>query len=364
MTASRKVRVKRPTKAEAEATEQVREFLDISDIAGYMRGEIKPPDMLLADWLQKGVLHWMQGEPEDGKSWVALWCAVQLLQKNDEARVLLMDGEMGARSVGERLHALGLDPDVAHARVTHVNLSAVSQDKWSEFNVWAAAMRFTLVIWDPIAHHLAGAALNEDSNSDVQRWLAQVVNPVLNTGATVIGIDHVPKNGDNRGYARGASAKKARSRLVYEFDKKSDFSRSVLGEVMVELVKNSDAAEIPKERLIVLGGEPNTGRFVMRVAEREPVVTVDRKRDDARARVDAAVAILEAKPPGTKMASKALAELIGGKPAKTIEALREAATTAGGRLNVHVEERGTRNITRFSLRTDKGLRGPGLGTHG
>ena len=89
MSEPKKVRVKRSTAAQkqAEATEQVREFLEISDLGAHMRGEIKPPPMLVEQWLQKGVLHWMQGHPEDGKSWVALWCAVQLLQNDDEAGV-------------------------------------------------------------------------------------------------------------------------------------------------------------------------------------------------------------------------------------------------------------------------------------
>ena len=83
------------------------DFLEVSEIGAYMRGEIKPPAMLLEDWLQENVLHWAQGEPEDGKSWVMLWCLVKLLQENDEARVLIMDGEMGSRSVAERLRLLG-----------------------------------------------------------------------------------------------------------------------------------------------------------------------------------------------------------------------------------------------------------------
>ncbi len=159
MTPPRKVRIKQsgPTKKEREATEQVSDFLDISDLAAHMRGEIKPPEMLVEEWLQKGVLHWAQGEPEDGKSWIVLWCAVKLLQENEDARVLIMDGEMGARTVGERLHALHLDPATAEARVTHVNLSAVASEHWEQFLIWAHAMCFTLVIWDPIAHHLAGA---------------------------------------------------------------------------------------------------------------------------------------------------------------------------------------------------------------
>ncbi len=171
----------------------------------------------------------------------------------------------------------------------------------------------------------------------------------------MIGVDHVPKNGDNRGYARGASAKKARSRLVYDFDRKEDFGRTTLGKIIVTLVKNSDAALIPKERVIVLGGHPATEKFVVRVSEREPVVKVDRRRDDARAVVYKAVAILE-KHPGEEVSARKLAEEIGGNLAKTTAALREAATTSGGRLNHRTEEAGKRVFVWYSLRTDNGLR--------
>jgi RecA-family ATPase len=362
MTPPKRVRVKHnPDKKEREeATAAVEEFLDISDIAGYMRGEIKPPDMLVPEWLQKGVLHWAQGEPEDGKSWVMLWCAVKLLQDAEDARVLIMDGEMGARSVGERLSALGLDPGTAHARVTHVNLSPVEPAHWDEFVVWARAMRFTLIIWDPIAHHLAGAGLNEDSNSDVQRWVSQVVNPLLASGATVVGVDHLIKSGsDSRGYARGAGAKKARSRLVYEFskDKAQRFDRTTLGEVIVALVKNSDAALIPKERLIVLGGQPEADRFLVQITEREPPeIKENRRRDKAREVVDKAVAILGELPAGAEISARKLALEIGGKKQNTEDALREAATTPGGRLRQRVEESesGKRQYVHYSLRPDDG----------
>lgn len=357
----KRVRVKRTSNAKklAEATEQVADFLDISDLAAHMRGEIKPPEMLVEEWLQKGVLHWAQGEPEDGKSWVVLWCAVKLLQEDNDARVLIMDGEMGARTVGERLHALGLDPGTAEARVTHVNLSTVAPEHWEQFLVWARAMLFTLVIWDPIAHHLAGAGLDEDSNAQVQRWLAQVVNPLLAGGATVIGVDHVPKNGDNRGYARGASAKKARSRLVYDFNKQEDFGRTTLGEVVVALVKNSDAALIPKVREIVLGGHPETKQFVFRVSEREvPAAQVDRRRETARARVDKAVAILEKLEPGAEVPARKLALECGGKPKATEEALHEAAHVAANRLKQRVEQRGTRQAVYYSLGVGDGIRLP------
>lgn len=355
----KKVRVKRTTaKKLAEATEQVADFLEISNLGPYMREEVRPPEMLVKEWLQKGVLHWAQGEPEDGKSWVMLWCAAKLLQEDDEARVLIMDGEMSAHAIAERLRALGLDPGTAEARVTHVNLSVVPSDRFKDFVVWALAMNFTLIIWDPIAHHLAGAAMDENSNSDVQRWIAHVVNPLLAHGSTVVGVDHIPKSGDNNGYARGASAKKARSRIVYDFDKNANFDRETIGEIIVKLAKNSDAATIPKERQIFLGGDPNTGQFKFRVTEREPVPKRDRRRDDARHAVDKAVAILEKLEPGSEVSARKLALEIGGNLKNTQDALHEAAHAAAGRLNARIEEVGKRLFVYYSLGGENGVRLP------
>jgi hypothetical protein len=332
------------------------DFLEVSELGAYMRDEIKPPAMLLDEWLQENVLHWAQGEPEDGKSWVMLWCLVKLLQENDEARVLIMDGEMGSRSVAERLRLLGLDAGTAEARVTHVNLSAVGREHFEDFVVWAVAMRFTLIIWDPIAHHLAGAAMDENSNSDVADWIANVVNPLLAQGATVVGVDHVVKNGERNGYARGASAKKARARIVYDFEKGAGFDRETLGKVTVRLAKNSDAAPIPRERDIALGGNPTNGQFAFQVSDRQPVIKEDRRREVRRNVVDKAVAILENLPDGKEISENALYKQIGGKRATTLEALREAATTYGGRLSQRVEEQGTRTFSWYSLRGEDDVR--------
>jgi AAA domain len=361
MTEPKKVRVRPRSKKQAEATEQVAEFLEISDLGAYMRGEIAPPDMLLPDWLQKNVLHWAQGEPEDGKSWVMLWCAVQLLELDDEARVLIMDGEMGSKSVAERLRVLGLDAGTAEARVTHVNLSSVPREHFDKFVVWATVMRFDLIIWDPIAHHLAGAGMNENNNSEVAEWIARVVNPLLAQGSTVIGVDHIVKSGDGNGYARGAGNKKARARVVYEFDKKVTFDRETIGHIIVRVEKNSDASDIPREREIFLGGNPTDGRFVFRVSEREPVPKVDGRREQARSVVDKAVAILEGLPDGeTEISEAALRKQIGGNKAKTLDALREAATVGagayGGRLSQRVEDLGQRSFTYYSLRRDDDVR--------
>lgn len=347
-------------KEQREATAKILDVLQPTPLGPYMRGEIEPPEMLLPDWLQKGVLHWMQGEPEHGKSWVALRLAVDLLKADRTARVLLMDGEMGPRAIGERLHTLGLDADTAEERVKHVAIAELPQTLFGDFVVWASWAQFSLVIWDPVIHWLASAGLKEDSNDDFTRWMSGVVRPLLARGQTHLGVDHVTKNGDDRSYARGASAKKGAADVIYVVERKKEerFGREQVGTITVKSEKNKHDAAIPRERSISLGGEPQTGRFVWRPAQADPTVTTDRRRETARNVVDKAVAILEKLESDEERSERALAQEIGGKLATTTAALREAATTYGGRLSQRVEEQGKRTFVYYRLRGEDDVRQP------
>jgi RecA-family ATPase len=350
------VKPTRRTPEQRAATAAIREHLEISDLGKLMREDLGPPDMLLEGWLQKGALHWFQGSPEDGKSWVALWCVAQLLASDKHAHVLLMDGEMSGRTVAARLRAFDVAPEVAAKRVTHVNLTTVPRDGAEAFVRWAKALRFTLVVFDPMAQHLAGADADEDSNGAVARWIDAMVTPILAAGATVVAVDHIIKNGDTGGYARGASAKKARARVVYEFKKTRDFDRHTTGETTVALAKNSDAAEIPRNRVVELGGDPSTERFVLNVSESRPVERVDRSRDDERRMIDAAVQILTDLPGRNEATQTFLVKQIQGKEDRVKKVLRENANSAGGSLHLRVEERGQRSTLYYSLRGDSGVR--------
>jgi hypothetical protein len=233
------------------------DFLEIGDLADHMRGGVAEPEMLVEGWLQRGVLHWLQGQPEHGKSWIPLWLAKQVIEGDRRARVLWMDAEMGSARVADRLVALGADPDLVERRFVHVNLTTVPRDRFAEFVAWVVELRFALVVWDPMAQHLAGADYDENSNSAVAQWLAEMVNPVSAYGGTTVAVDHVSKptkGTSTAGYARGAGAKKARARIVYEVKRTKIFDRSTIGEIEVWCMKNSDSAAVVRHRSVVLGG--------------------------------------------------------------------------------------------------------------
>jgi hypothetical protein len=337
-----------------KSDDKVREWLDVSDLATIMREGVKPPEMLLPGWLQRAVLHWFQGEPEDGKSWVAAWCAAQVIRSVPGARVLWMDSEMGDRTMAERLVALELAPHTVERQFVHVNLSLLPHAGFDVFREWVTDHRFDLLVWDSMAQHFAGADVNDDrSNSEIAWWIAELVNPVSQYGGTTVCVDHLGKAGQSGGYARGGGAKKARARVVYEFKKTAPFDRETIGQITVAREKNSDSAEIPKRRSVQLGGTP----FVLREFELSPEDERNEKKAQRAQDVRRLLATLkhQAKqnPDRPRLSFSRWVALTPGKAARLREIARELMhhphTSEDGsyapRVRWEVEKLGTKEVT-------------------
>ncbi len=87
------------------------------DLAEVAAGDDEPPR-----WLQRsdgvrllypGRLHWISGEPETLKTWIALWAVIDALTQG--ARVAFIDLEDDAAGLVARLDALGMDAIEHHA---------------------------------------------------------------------------------------------------------------------------------------------------------------------------------------------------------------------------------------------------------
>ena len=67
-----------------------------------------------------GLTHWIAGEPESMKSWIALLAVTQILEGGD--RVLYLDFEDNAGSVTSRLLSLGAESDAVRERLSRMLL--------------------------------------------------------------------------------------------------------------------------------------------------------------------------------------------------------------------------------------------------
>jgi hypothetical protein len=252
-----------------------------------------------------------------------LWLAAQVMNESRLARVLWMDAEMGSASVANRLLALDMDPDVIERQLVHINLTTVPRGQFEEFRTWVVGRRFQLVVWDPMAQHLAGADYDEISNGDVAQWLAAMVNPVSAYGGTTIAVDHISKAG-SADDPRGAGAKKARARIIYAITRRKGFDRRTRGEIEIECVKNSDSADVVRHRRVLLGGDP----FEWRVLDEDSRIDGEWSRLQTAQDLRAIVSALDAAGKDG-LSQRKLVAAVGGYAARIRRLLQRLAAEPG-----------------------------------
>lgn len=156
-----------------------------------------------------GKLHWVQGEPESGKSWVTLIAVAQALA--DGLKVAYIDHEDDQHTFVERMKALGVDPgticDLNRVQYLNPHETAVTGVKDL---VDLVRWKPDLVIIDAATESIGLEGLELERNGQVEEWLSLFIRPLMMSGAAVIVIDHVTKSTEGRGrYALGAQHKLA-----------------------------------------------------------------------------------------------------------------------------------------------------------
>lgn len=92
--------------------------LPLTELGELMRGGDFSPEWLLDNWLYAGRVHWLQGPPGEGKTWLALWFCALLIQQGET--VLYLDEENNARLIAERLTLLGCTPEEVEEHFLYV----------------------------------------------------------------------------------------------------------------------------------------------------------------------------------------------------------------------------------------------------
>lgn len=225
--------------------------IDLTDaLAGV---DIPPPEL----WhrsdgvplIYKGRIHWFQGESESCKSWAAQIIVAD--QLTDKRPVLYIDYEDDDRGVVARLLALGVPPDAIAAHLTYVRPDEALRDNHGRFtDAWMDlvdvldARTYQLCVIDGVTEALTVEGLELISNTDIAAWMRLLPKRISTTGASVICIDHVVKNGENQGrYAIGGQHKLAGvTGAVYRFTALRPLSRAltdpIAGSVAVTVMKD------------------------------------------------------------------------------------------------------------------------------
>lgn len=175
-------------------------------------------------------VHWLQGESESGKTWVALAVVVDVLRQG--GTTLIVDYEDRERRVFERLEQLGLT-DAEVVRLVYVDGHEAG------FGALAAHVATTLydaLVIDGVTSALSQSGLSGRDEQELTRW----ADVLPRRARMAICIDHVVKDTEGRnGMAIGSQAKKSVvTGSSFEVRAKEKFGRGASGLIELRMQKD------------------------------------------------------------------------------------------------------------------------------
>lgn len=161
--------------------------------------------------LYDGRLNVVYGEPESGKSWLAMVACLQETEKGNT--VWFLDFEADADTFVFRLRDMGAeDPQIEEVRYNggEEMLAQFSRDLWDEkLGPWLDEDEPTLVVIDGYTNALTQSGLSVLDSGDAALFHQVFTQKVLDKGIGVLMIAHVAKNASKPNYAFGAQHFKA-----------------------------------------------------------------------------------------------------------------------------------------------------------
>ena len=225
------------------------------DLSAALTGlDIPPPEL----WhrsdntplIYRARVHWFQGESESCKSWAAQ--IVVAAELNAGRDVLYIDYEDDDRGVVSRLRALGATSEAIKLHLVYIRPDEALRDRqgrhtdaWTDLVDALEDRPYNLCVIDGVTEAMTVEGLNLLDNTDIAAWMRLIPKRISTTGAAVVCIDHVVKNGENQGrYAIGGQHKLAGvTGAAYRFTALRPLARAtstdpVIGTVAVTVMKD------------------------------------------------------------------------------------------------------------------------------
>jgi hypothetical protein len=152
-----------------------------------------------------GKSHTMIGESEAGKGWGALSAVRDELDAGNH--VVYVDFEDDESSVVGRLLALSAKPVPIDEQFHYIRPEGPLLGRSrADLDEALHAYSPTLAICDGVTEAMALHGLDPNKNADIAIFNGRLIKPLTDAGAAAVSLDHVVKNGDDRGrYALGGS---------------------------------------------------------------------------------------------------------------------------------------------------------------
>lgn len=257
------------------APDDERTSWDRVDLQPFLDGKAEPdPSMLRRSddvrLLYDGKLHWLSGEPEGLKSWLAQIAVADAVMEGLDA--VYIDFEDGPAAVVARLLALGVSPTAIRNHFAYYRPETAMEDDTANraarvgrilADVKARPPRIAVI--DGVNAAMGTSGLDSNKAGDFYKWWAALGAPLRKamTGP-VIAIDHVVKNAENRGqYAAGTGQKLAAVDVHYGIDIVEPFGIGMTGRANIRLHKDRPGRVRPKGGKWVPGKGSPIGKLVM-----------------------------------------------------------------------------------------------------
>jgi hypothetical protein len=210
-------------------------------------------------------VHWLQGESESGKTWVALAVLADVLRQGGTG--LYVDHEDTEDRVLERLEQLGVTDDEIE-RLVYVDGGSVN---YFTLVGHVSEVRYAVTVIDGVTSSLSSAGLSGRDEQELTKWCDLLPRRALMS----ICIDHVVKARDDRGgMAIGSQAKKSVvTGSSFEVVCERKFGRGKDGVIVLNLQKDKPGgirgASVKAVRLTFIS-DPTTGAVVLCVPSAAP----------------------------------------------------------------------------------------------
>lgn len=244
-------------------------IVEYGDVAALLSGDLPPaptPDVLTrtdgVGLFYSGQVNILFGDPETGKTFVALAAAAEAVNDGLKAAVLDLDHN-GMSAIVSRLIGLGADKDA----LADLDIFRYKEpDDGLDLTHTAADLQHwkpDVVIVDSIGELLPMYGLNSNSPDDFTLAHTKALKPLAMSGAAVIAIDHLAKNPESKAQGpTGTGAKKrAAGGVMLRVTSKEKFTPGKGGSSYLNITKDRHGglrAESPTG-----DGEPLAGTFRM-----------------------------------------------------------------------------------------------------
>ncbi|WP_193748631.1 AAA family ATPase [Gordonia terrae] len=175
---------------------------------------VKPDILMFAEagaLFYRGKVNSIFGDPESGKTWVALAAVADELQRGNSAMYIDIDHN-GAQSIGENLLKLGVDMDTLCDRNRFRLATPFDEIEVGALVADLVAWEPDLVVLDSMGELLPIFGASSNDADDFTAVNRQVLTPLASCGAGVVVVDHLAKGADSR--AQGPSGTMAKRRVM------------------------------------------------------------------------------------------------------------------------------------------------------